>query len=361
MAARNQRHFVCVGFSAWRRRVAAPFLESPHGELAFVSDPAAAPSSGTTTFVVWGGTTPEPVRAVADRTGAPVVRMEDGFLRSVGLGVDLEAPASLVVDGSGIYFDPSRPSDLETILETASFGDEERGRARTLRERIVAEGISKYNVGGAQRLPPEVRAASPVVLVVGQVEDDASIRLGCPGVRRNRDLLAEARAKRPEAFILYKPHPDVVSGNRDGEVPAEILRECANHVTTDATVADCLRISTEVQTMTSLIGFEALLRGLRVVVYGQPFYAGWGLTEDLHPHPRRTRRLGLDELVAGTLLRYPRYVSATTGRFTTPEVVLDQLAAARAQRRTAIPVGASWLTRRLRKARNLWRVFVHAP
>jgi capsule polysaccharide export protein KpsC/LpsZ len=58
-----------------------------------------------------------------------------------------------------------------------------------------------------------------------------------------------------------------------------------------------------------------------------PFYAGWGLTNDLLPAPaRRTRRLRLEELVAGSLILYPLYVSATTGRPTTPERVVQQIA-----------------------------------
>jgi len=62
-----------------------------------------------------------------------------------------------------------------------------------------------------------------------------------------------------------------------------------------------------------------------VVCYGLPFYAGWGLTEDILPVARRTRRLALDELVAGTLILYPTYISRTTGQFTTPERALDEL------------------------------------
>ena len=39
-----------------------------------------------------------------------------------------------------------------------------------------------------------------------------------------------------------------------------------------------LGIVDEVHTLTSLTGFEALLRGIEVHAYGGPFYAGWGLT-----------------------------------------------------------------------------------
>jgi capsular polysaccharide export protein len=82
----------------------------------------------------------------------------------------------------------------------------------------------------------------------------------------------------------------------------------------------------EVHTLTSLAGYEALLRNRRVVVHGQPFYAGWGLTEDLAPLPRRNRRLSLEELTAGLLLLYARYVDPVTGLPCPAEVLLDRLA-----------------------------------
>ena len=94
----------------------------------------------------------------------------------------------------------------------------------------------------------------------------------------------------------------------------------------------------EVHVLTSLAGFEALLRGKKVTCYGQPFYAGWGLTDDRMPPARRTRRLTLDELVAGTLILYPTYVSRVTGKFTTPERALDELLEWRQQKPTGMPL-----------------------
>jgi len=83
----------------------------------------------------------------------------------------------------------------------------------------------------------------------------------------------------------------------------------------------------EVHTLTSLTGFEALLRNISVSVWGQPFYAGWGLTIDHAPQlPRRGRNLLIEELVAGTLILYPRYIDPLTGLPCTPEVLLDRLA-----------------------------------
>ena len=47
------------------------------------------------------------------------LRVEDGFLRSRGLGADLIPPLSLVLDDMGIYYDPNSPSRLETLIEAS--------------------------------------------------------------------------------------------------------------------------------------------------------------------------------------------------------------------------------------------------
>ena len=353
MADANAGTILCVGFSAWKRGFVPAFLKSPRNRVWFVRNArtlAKRTIPADARILVWGSRESPEVRAVADRHRVPVWRMEDGFLRSVGLGSDLHVPASLVVDRLGIYYDPTRPSELEQILEAGGFGVEELDRARALREAIVRQGVSKYNVGAGAQKPRPPDDGRRRILVVGQVEDDASIRLGCQGVRRNGELLRAVREASPQAWILYKPHPDVVSGNRAGGLAPDALRAC-DEVVEDAPVGQSLAVVDEVHTLTSLVGFEALLRGLRVVVWGQPFYAGWGLTEDRAPIGRRTRRLSLDELVAGALIRYPRYVSPRTGAFTTPEVIVDQLVRARAG--ATMPIRRTWPGRQLLKVANL--------
>jgi capsular polysaccharide export protein len=105
----------------------------------------------------------------------------------------------------------------------------------------------------------------------------------------------------------------------------------------------------EVHTLTSLTGFEALLRGIPVCCYGQPFYSGWGLTKDKVPVPRRTRQLTLAELVAGALIRYPTYVSGVSGRFTTPERAIEEIGTMRQRQKPDgwVARGYQWLRRRL--------------
>jgi len=46
----------------------------------------------------------------------PVLSIEDGFIRSSGLGAAFTPSLSYTIDEAGIYYDPARPSDLEKPL-----------------------------------------------------------------------------------------------------------------------------------------------------------------------------------------------------------------------------------------------------
>lgn len=355
-ATASGRHLICVGFSPWRRAFAPRFLGAPLTRVEFASDARRAESllGPESKLVVWGSRESPELRELVERRQVPLCRMEDGFLRSIGLGSDLHAPLSLVIDERGIYYDPSEPSALEELLQKEEFRPEELTRARALRERIVQAGLSKYNLGEHQRISAP-KSGQKIVLVIGQVEDDASIELGCVDLRTNEELLRSAREARPDAYLVWKPHPDVVRGNRKGAVDEARARLSADEIASDIAISDCLAVASEVHTMTSLVGFEALLREIPVVVYGRPFYAGWGLSMDRHPHPRRTRCLSIDELVAGTLLRYPRYVSQASGRVTTPERIVDELLHARQESTTRAVRSTHIVSRELGKLANLSR------
>lgn len=302
----------CVGVSLWKRAVMRPFFRLPSCRLHFVGSIAKLEQQTLpeqARLLVWGRGKAA-LLDYAARRKLPVLRMEDGFIRSVGLGSNLVPPLSLVVDDMGIYFDPGQVSRLEYILQHTVFDEHDRRAAGHVRQALTENAISKYNVGSAplQTPPP----GKTVLLVPGQVEDDASIRHGSPQICRNLDLLKTVRARHPEAYIIYKPHPDVVSGNRIGHIPEQECLRYADQIAAEADILTCLAQSDAVHTMTSLTGFEALLRGKEVYCYGLPFYAGWGLTHDALSLPRRSRRLALWELVAGTLLHYPTYIHPHT-------------------------------------------------
>jgi capsular polysaccharide export protein len=315
---------VCVGMSFWKRRRVADFLRSSTGVPVFRRSAAAAVAAARGKAVAcWTSRMPAGLEDATKAAGIPLIRVEDGFVRSVGLGSDFLPPASLVLDGRGMYFDPHTPSDLETILRETEFDPPLLTRARGLADQLVQRGVTKYNLG-ARALPIDWPPGRRRILVPGQVEDDLSVVLGGGDIRDNLALLAAARAAAPDAFILYKPHPDVLAGHRKGAVAEADALRYADRVVTDAATASLLGEIDEVHTLTSLAGFEALLRGRRVAVYGRPWYAGWGLTDD-RLVIGRGRKLALEELVAGALIVYPRYLDPVTRLPCGPETIIERL------------------------------------
>ncbi|WP_409565128.1 capsular biosynthesis protein [Methylobacterium sp. J-090] len=339
----NDRPTVLVGISRWKRPGLDAFTTGPFGPPihAMAAEEAVRLAPPGARVLAWATRMPERLEALCREADLPLSRVEDGFLRSVGLGASLQPGASIVVDDSGIYYDPRRDSRLARILKTAAFPPGLVARAEALRRLVVERRLTKYNVGLADESgawPTDRR----IVLVPGQVEDDASVRHGSPVVRSNRALLEAARVRNPDAFLLYKPHPDVEAGFRPGKIPEAEALSLADRIVGGLSIVDLLDRAHHVETMTSLAGFEALIRGLTVAVHGRPFYSGWGLTEDLAPNADRGRRLALDELVAGTLLLYPLYLDPVAMKPCSAEQLLDRLS----EERDAAAPSALALSRR---------------
>lgn len=295
----------------WKRKPLQGFF-GRYAAVRFSDAPAEARDSGKN-WMVWAG------KATEVHQGA--WRLEDGFLRSRGLGAELVPPLSLVLDRQGIYYDPNQPSDLQDLIAArADLTPEEEQRAEALVMRLVRGGVSKYNLGGDPPVLPEGHR----ILVPGQVEDDASILKGGGQIRTNLDLLRRVRADNPKAVIIYKPHPDVEAGLRAGKLT--VPEGLADVIAPDTSAVALLDQVQEVWTITSLMGFEALLRGVKVTTLGAPFYAGWGLTRDLGTVPTvRKARPTLLGLAHAALIDYPRYFDPRTGLPCPVEVVVDRL------------------------------------
>lgn len=317
---------IATGMRLWKRaplqRIFGARRFGKEAVVTFVEAPdTALEQAPGRSLLIWAGKEPEGFALKAAAQGTQVLRVEDGFLRSRGLGADLVAPLSLVTDSKGIYYDPTRPSELETLIAaSASLSTTQLRRAERLRAQIVKAGLSKYNIGGA---PFEIaHDGQKVILVPGQVEDDASIRLGTKDVQTNAELLQAVRHDNPDAFVIYKPHPDVEAGLRPGKIDAAEADLVADQADAMALLANVDRVCT----MTSLLGFEALLRGISVSCYGAPFYAGWGLTDDVGSVPaRRVKGISLDGLAHASLIDYPRYFDPVTHLPCPPEIVVERL------------------------------------
>ena len=311
---------VLATFNGWKRGIISDFLHEYR--TAFI--PGRCPLLMTLVrlcslkkppyaFIFWGRKTPRILQAYATLTRTPIYRIEDGFVRSADLGARRVLPYSLVLDTTGIYFDGTRSSDIEHLLNTADITHTEQQAATYAIELIKTLQLSKYNLpmnANAPALPP--RNGRKRVVILGQVDKDLSMVYGNPENWDARRMIETAVAENPGADILFRPHPEVYARIRENAV---CYRRFSSSVTISpptVPLPQLLDTADHVYVISSLSGFEAVLRDIRTTVFGTPFYAGYGFTDDRIATPRRTRLRTVTECFALAYIRYPHYLTDLT-------------------------------------------------
>jgi capsular polysaccharide export protein len=234
----NQGRLYFFNFSPWRMMQIDSFFYAPNNQKIICKTLEEALSKGLnqeSNIFIYGIIEFPEVEVFAKEKSKTIYRIEDAFIRSVALGSGFAKPYSLSIDSRGIYFDPRKPSDLEYLFENHIFSTELIERAKKIRAEVVASKFSKYNHLVHQELSIDRDKYEKVILVTGQVEDDMSIKFGAFGLN-NSDLLEMVKEQNPNAYIIYKPHPDVLSGNRVGHISKEITDKCANEIQTDISI-----------------------------------------------------------------------------------------------------------------------------
>ncbi|EIQ1590377.1 capsular polysaccharide biosynthesis protein [Campylobacter jejuni] len=331
----NSNRLFMLGFTLWKRHFIKPFFNAKDNEIIFLNSLKSLVRyklKEDDKFFIWGKKYDENtlknlllVKAKEQNLtnfSPKVSLVEDGFIRSISLGSDLTCPFSLIVDDKGLYIDPNKASKLEELLQNEIFDENMLNRAKNIIKILLENRFSKYNGLKHENLKINAKIGQKIILIPAQVEDDASMILGGFGLS-TLDLLKEVRSKNQDAYIIFKPHPDVLSGNRVGLKDETRILEFCDEIVKDCSIDSAIKIADEIHTITSTSGFDALLRAKKVFTYGMPFYAGWGLTKDKHRCERRTRKLSLEELVAGALITYPRYINPKTKTLCEIEVCLD--------------------------------------
>ncbi|ASY65478.1 Capsular polysaccharide export system protein KpsC (plasmid) [Sinorhizobium sojae CCBAU 05684] len=293
-------------------RRAFPWLNRYFGERPLVS----TLSPGIAGIVSWGGRIPaKTAMAIAGARRLPHWHLEDGFLRSVGLGKDGAAPVSIIADDLALPVDGGRESRLELLIADAADGGHEAA-GKQVRERMVRHRLSKYN--NLPHRPPRIeRSSRRRILLVDQVLGDVSVERAL-GSRHSFDrMLDDALASGAQCVV--RTHPDVMAGYRKGYMTARAARTRGVVLLADkVSVASILDVVDEVWTVSSQVGFDALLREMPVRSYAMPFYAGWGLTEDRAAPAaqaalaRRAARPSIEALTAAALALYPCYRDPAT-------------------------------------------------
>ncbi|MBC5857891.1 capsular polysaccharide biosynthesis protein [Campylobacter jejuni] len=331
----NSNRLFMLGFTLWKRHFIKPFFKAKDNGIIFLNSLKSLDRykfKENDKFFIWGkkidyNTLKTTLIKKAQDGNLPhftpkISLVEDGFIRSISLGSDLTRPFSLIVDDKGLYIDPNKPSKLEELLQNEIFDENTLNRAKNIITILLQNRFSKYNGLKHEGLKINAKIGQKVILIPAQVEDDASMILGGFGLS-TLDLLKEVRVKNQDAYIIFKPHPDVLSGNRVGLKDEKLILKFCDEIVKDCSIDSAIKIADEIHTITSTSGFDALLRSKKVFTYGMPFYAGWGLTKDKHKCERRTRKLSLEELVAGALITYPRYINPKTKTLCEIEVCLD--------------------------------------
>lgn len=252
---------------------------------------------------------------LANNKSIKVINIEDGFIRSFEVGILHTRPSSICMDEKGIYFNADKRTNIEHLLNTFDFKDKEEllYRATNCIKLIKNTGLSKY-YDGISFLKEETfkKSNNYSILVVGQVEDDASIKYGSSKIKTNLDLVKEAKKDFPDAEIYFRPHPDYIHQNRKNSSKMKLIKEISIILNEDIPLTEILIKVDHVYTITSLVGLEALIHDKEVTTCGIPFYSNWGLTKDKFKIKDRRVNKTLEELFAIAYLKYPKYFHLTS-------------------------------------------------
>lgn len=338
--ASNRKIAVLVGFSSWKTWM-RDFL--PDREVVFLGHSPRVPEHilrlipefGDVEVYAWSYKFPKLLEQICSEADIPLSYVEDGFIRSFGLGASKTTPMSLVFDRKAMHFDRQEMSDLEGILASYDFAADAQlmCRAEKMIEDLKSKNVSKYNgLGHDMNLRSElgIDEKEDCILVIGQVEDDLSLAYGMKHLMSGNDLVLRAAMENPSATILYRPHPESRLVAKKHYSNPKDVSHFAHIVPEEASLHACFAAANRVYAMTSLAGFEALLHDLPVKVFGCPFYAGWGVTEDVDENvSRRTRTLTVQEIFAAAYILYPKYWRPVTAEEMTAEDALRTISVIR--------------------------------
>ncbi len=282
-----------LGDTAWRQHVPAmlDFAETVPIPL------EASATNSINAFAVWGAPSAQhtPVREMAAAGRKPLLYLDSGFLSSPSIE-GVEAPAhSIIVCPDGAYFDATRVSHLEQILNSdhTALTPEQLARAESCIAAIVQNRLSKFNHAPRRDMRAQFPAnGTPRILLVDQRKGGPSIHWSLGG-QATFERMWETALSMKDHQILVKLHPEVIAGRARSQFQALLPDPLPENVTLidfDVNPHDLFEVVDQVFVCSSQLGFEAVLAGKEVHCFAAPYYAGWGFTHDELAIPRRKSR-----------------------------------------------------------------------
>ncbi len=337
---RRKYPFVAVSSVGWLNKTNEYLPELLNAEKLLVpkNDKVARTCAG---FVQWGildSESKQRLRQYAAKLNRPLAYIEDGFIRSLGLGLSQEPGRSIILDDLAFYYDATKPSRLETILNTPEkIGFWKRWQAKRAIAFITRHRVSKYN-NAPDELPESLaaRTGRHRILLIDQRAGDASIA-GALASEENFRRMLEKAFERTDAEVVVKIHPDALCPGKSSAISPSLAAYEGNDrltIVSEGVNPYCLFAAVdEVYVVASGMGFEALMAGKKVTCFGVPYYAGWGMTTDMVAVPRRTRRRTVDEVFFAAWMQLSRYVDPRTRRLVSVRKAAQTMVKDRSERR----------------------------
>lgn len=283
-------------------------------------------------FFVWGSTSAamhDLCREYASRFDKPLLTIEYGFVSSLDIAVNGAPQHSIIVCPGPIYYDSTQETAQERLLNSEEEFDEEQiYRARRCIEKLVSTKVTKYNHAPILDISQKVgRSDRPKILLIDQRRGDKSVSLGLASAATFRRMFEYALSL--EGYdILVKLHPDAISGKHGsylGELAEEFASDRVVLIDYDVNPFSLFDVVEKVFVATSQVGLEAVFAGREVYCFGVPFYAGWGITNDMVATPRRRKIRSLEEVFATYYFKFSRYY-VPGGRVHELEELIDFIA-----------------------------------
>lgn len=256
---------------------------------------------------------------LAYETNTPIALCEDSFLRAATVYGDTTVPSvyrqsvSLTCDSHGFYFDASRPSDIERLISSIELSDQDRQVARDIMGGIVSRKISKYNNQPILSNPRIGSVHKDKILIIDQDNGDLSTFLGSASEHHFNEMLQAAVDENPGCDIIVKTHPDsLVANGKKGYYSKVKENDRVYKITYPINPYSIIEAVKKVYVATSTFGFEALMAGKDVSVFGIPWYSGWGITDDRQTCTRRNQKRSLEDLFHAFYIQYTHYANPFT-------------------------------------------------
>ena len=275
----KQRLALVVGMLPWQDLVGDWVLEPSHIQIQRHFDQhyfdlwlKAFINRVNPVIYIWGYKAPDYFIEYIREQNLDIFFLEDGFIRSSPDDDSSAPPLSIVMDSQAPYFDTTRPNDLTDLIANFDFEQDgyDEALAQEMLDYYVAHRVSKYNHQPYVDVAPLYGVKNKErILVLGQVPHDDSLKYGGGIGITLLDVVNKAIEENPDAQIIVKPHPMTLD---DPSVVSALTELDCLILTQSIHLVDALKTVDHVYTITSLGGFEALLRGKRVTALGRPFY-----------------------------------------------------------------------------------------